>query len=165
MLILNLHFISSFFIMLMSWRHTLELTPFLSSRHTCYMINYLMTKLKRYYRSTQRYYRLGLAVGSNIAFLHLLSGTSALDTGEVPLKTGCEAVLKRYPGRYFRLALSSFELFFKRYFRYAERYYRLWSWHSFWLFLHFWGLIPSHIILYIYCKYLAHIRSLSSVVN
>ena len=140
MLILNLHFISSFFIMLMSWRHTLELTPSLSSRHTCYMIISYFTNIwitsfwwldecrlcvlveqfewrrrpsiyrsyeiwpfepfsafKRYYRSTQRYYRLGVAIGSNIAFLHLLSGTSALDTGEVPLKTGCEAVPKRYP--------------------------------------------------------------------
>ena len=30
---------TSFFIMLMSWRYILELTPSLSSRHTCYMIN------------------------------------------------------------------------------------------------------------------------------
>ena len=83
-----------------------------------------MTKLKRHYRSTQRYYRLSVAIGSIIAFLHLLSGSSALGTGEVPLKTGGEAVLKRYPGRYFRLVLSSFEFFFKRYFRSSERYYR-----------------------------------------
>ena len=37
--------ISSFFIMLMSWRCTLELTPSLSSRHTCHRINSLMTIL------------------------------------------------------------------------------------------------------------------------
>ena len=44
-LILNLHFISSFFIMLMSWRYALELTPSLSSRHTCHRLKSYMTNL------------------------------------------------------------------------------------------------------------------------
>ena len=37
-LILNLHTISSFFILLMSWRYTRELTQTLSSRHTYHLI-------------------------------------------------------------------------------------------------------------------------------
>ena len=73
-----------------------------------------MTKLKRYYRSTQRYYRLSVAVGSIIAFLHPLRGSSALGTGEVPLKTGGEAVLERYQGRYIRLVLGSIRRILKR---------------------------------------------------
>ena len=40
-LILNLHFISSFFIVLMSWRYTLEHTQSCSSRHTCHLIFYI----------------------------------------------------------------------------------------------------------------------------
>ena len=44
-IILILHFISSYFIMLMSWRDTWYVTSSYSSRHTCYRLNHLMTNL------------------------------------------------------------------------------------------------------------------------
>ena len=44
-LILNLHFISSFFIMLVSWRYTRDIAPSYFSRYTCNRLNSLMTNL------------------------------------------------------------------------------------------------------------------------
>ena len=44
-LILNLHFISSFFIMLVSWRYPWDITQSYYSRHTFHRINSLMTNI------------------------------------------------------------------------------------------------------------------------